>query len=136
VRRVFADAMYFIAVIFETDRAHARALAFDDTDPDLRIITSDGIILEFLAYVSARGTYFREVALLQVIDELRADPRVTIIRMTPELFDAALELYRARPDKAYSLVDCMSMVICQQEAIGEVLTHDHHFQQEGFAILL
>jgi predicted nucleic acid-binding protein len=127
--------MYYIALIFGKDRAHERALAFDDTDPRLQIITSDGILLELLAHASSRGSYFRGVT-LRVIDDLRADPRVVIVRMAPELSDAGLELYRRRPDKAYSLVDCMSMVICQEQEIEEVLTHDHHFEQEGFTILL
>jgi predicted nucleic acid-binding protein len=46
-----------------------------------------------------------------------------------------LELYRARPDKAYSLTDCMSMLIMRREGITEILTHDRHFEQEGFRSL-
>ena len=34
------------------------------------------------------------------------------------------------------MTDCMSMVICRNEKIDEVLTADHDFEQEGFAILL
>jgi predicted nucleic acid-binding protein len=30
----------------------------------------------------------------------------------------------------------MSMVVCADLGIAEVLSHDHHFEQEGFAILL
>ena len=51
-------------------------------------------------------------------------------------FDAGLELYRRRPDKGYSLTDTMSMVICREHDIEQVLTHDRHFAQEGFEILL
>ena len=42
----------------------------------------------------------------------------------------------ARPDKDYSRTDCMSMVICREEGITVVLTHDRHFEQEGFVRLL
>lgn len=59
-----------------------------------------------------------------------------MIRQTPELFDAGLELYHRRPDKGYSLTDCMSMAICTEQKIEQVLTHDRHFAQEGFEILL
>lgn len=58
------------------------------------------------------------------------------MRQTPELFDEAFELYRRRADKGYSLTDCMSMNICRDMDIAEVLTHDRHFAQEGFAALL
>lgn len=135
MRLVFADAVYYIAIIIPTDRFHGTALDFDDTDVDLRIVTSDAILMEVLAYVAARGPHLRSVA-LGLVDDLRSEPRVTVVRQTPELFDTALDLYRRRPDKAYSLADCMSMVICADQGISEVLTHDRHFAQEGLTILL
>jgi predicted nucleic acid-binding protein len=52
-----------------------------------------------------------------------------------ELFLAGLDLYRARPDKGYSLTDCMSMLIMRREGLAEILTHDRHFEQEGFRAL-
>ncbi len=45
-------------------------------------------------------------------------------------------LYKARPDKGYSLTDCISMQAMRQECISEILTHDDHFTQEGFIKLL
>jgi predicted nucleic acid-binding protein len=34
------------------------------------------------------------------------------------------------------MVDCMSMVLCRERGIREVLTADRDFEQEGFTILL
>jgi len=51
------------------------------------------------------------------------------------LFLEGLSLYRARPDKAYSLTDCISMQTMRCEGLTDVLTNDHHFTQEGFRIL-
>jgi predicted nucleic acid-binding protein len=45
-------------------------------------------------------------------------------------------LYKARPDKGYSLTDCVSMQVMRQEGIAEILTHDNYFTQEGFSILI
>lgn len=56
--------------------------------------------------------------------------------MTPELFADALALYRDRSDKAWSLTDCASIVICQREGITEVPGYDRHFEQAGFVALL
>ena len=53
-----------------------------------------------------------------------------------QTFLAGLALYKARPDKGYSLIDCISMETMRQEGTTEVLTHDSHFTQEGFTILL
>ena len=135
MRRLFIDAVFFIALIDRKDRFHQQAAAFDLSAINLRLVTSDAVLTELLAYFAAKGPHLR-LAAINLISLLNERSYVTIIRQTPELFDAALDLYRRRPDKAYSLVDCMSMVICQEQDIGEVLTHDHHFEQEGFTILL
>ena len=45
------------------------------------------------------------------------------------------ELYAARPDKGYSLADCISMQTMRKEGLTEVLTNDRHFEQEGFRAL-
>ena len=47
-----------------------------------------------------------------------------------------LDVYASRTDKAYSLVDCISMNTMRQMGLAEVLTNDHYFTQEGFTILV
>ena len=46
-----------------------------------------------------------------------------------------LALYKARPDKGYSLTDCISMQTMRREGLTDVLTNDRHFEQEGFLAL-
>ena len=55
---------------------------------------------------------------------------------THQSFLDGFALYKARPDKEYSLTDCISMEAMRAGGITEILTHDNHFTQEGFAILL
>jgi predicted nucleic acid-binding protein len=50
-------------------------------------------------------------------------------------FLGGLELYRARPDKGYSLTDCISMHTMRGLGITDALTNDRHFEQEGFRAL-
>ena len=45
-------------------------------------------------------------------------------------------LYENRTDKEYSPTDCSSMEAMRQQGLHEVLTNDHHFEQEGFTILI
>jgi uncharacterized protein len=61
--------------------------------------------------------------------------RTTVIPQTRTGFLDALALYQARPDKAYSLTDCISMQAMRREGLTDVLTNDRHFTQEGFHIL-
>lgn len=69
------------------------------------------------------------------VEAMLTDPAVRVIAQTHESFAAGLELYRSRPDKGYSLVDCISMQTMRREGIAAVLTGDHHFEQEGFRAL-
>jgi hypothetical protein len=52
------------------------------------------------------------------------------------LLQRALLLYRARPDKTWSLTDCLSFVVMQDRELTEALTTDGHFTQAGFRALL
>jgi predicted nucleic acid-binding protein len=55
---------------------------------------------------------------------------------THQSFLDGFALYQARPDRAYSLTDCIAMEAMRQESITDILTHDNHFTQEGFTTLL
>jgi predicted nucleic acid-binding protein len=70
------------------------------------------------------------------IDDLRRSPHVEIEPASRESFDAGWDLYRKRPDKDWSLTDCISFVTMQGRGIVEALTGDHHFEQAGFRALL
>ena len=54
---------------------------------------------------------------------LRADPDVFIVALDKELQEAGLELYRRRPDKDWSLTDCISFVVMQREGAAATLEH-------------
>lgn len=65
-----------------------------------------------------------------------SNPNITVVPQTRESFQKGLSLYESRQDKEYSLVDCISMETMQSRKLTECLTNDHHFEQEGFTILL
>ena len=47
-----------------------------------------------------------------------------------------MKLYLDRPDKEWSLTDCISFTVMNDEGLAESLTGDHHFEQAGFSALL
>ncbi len=69
------------------------------------------------------------------IEAVLADPGIRIIQQTHASFVEGFALYKARPDKGYSMVDCISMQTMRREELTDVLTNDRHFQQEGFRAL-
>lgn len=132
---MFADTSYWIAALIRRDGLRERVREVASRLAGVRLVTTDAVLLELLAHVSTFGPEARAEA-AGTVEDLLVDQNVTVVRMEPELFARALAMYKARLDKAYSLTDCMGMLICRDLGISEVLTHDRHFQQEGFAILL
>jgi predicted nucleic acid-binding protein len=71
-----------------------------------------------------------------LVHEILTDPAIEVVAQSHESFLAGLELYKRRPDKDYSLTDCISMNVMRRKVIREILTNDRHFSQEGFVRLL
>ena len=99
------------------------------------IITSEEILTEFLAHFSGQGRTIREGA-ARYAERVLSNPGIIVRPQTHQSFLDGFALYKTRPDKGYSLTDCISMEAMRQEGIAEILTHDNHFMQEGFTILL
>lgn len=132
MRTLFADTFYYIALLSPTDAAHTRAVEFTRTYNEL-MVTTAWIITELadgMADVSTRQAF------TDFYDAVRVDPQVSVVQPERYYFDDGLELYRTRPDKDWSLTDCISFVVMQRQGIIEALTGDHHFEQAGFKALL
>lgn len=130
----FADTFWWIALSNPKDAWHSRATAWASAHPNASFVTTEEILSELLTWFARTGPGGRALASGMVRD-IQADPATRVLPQTSVDFAAALTLYEARPDKAYSLTDCRSMVALHALGISEVLTNDHHFTQEGYTIL-
>jgi predicted nucleic acid-binding protein len=135
MRGVFADAVYWIALTHPGDQWHGRAVAASRALGGRTVVTTGDVFDELLAHFSVLGPAFRALVVATVEDAI-SDPSVVVIPQSHQTFLDGLALYKARPDKQYSLTDCISMEAMRQEGITEVLTHDIHFAKEGFTTLL
>lgn len=131
----FADAFYWIALANPADQWHDAAMQFDENNPDARLLTTEEVLTEFLNYYAEAGTRRRRIV-GAMCEQILSHPNITVISQSHKSFSQGLELYRQREDKGYSLTDCISMLLMRERAIREVLTHDQHFKQESFTILL
>jgi len=129
VKAVFADTFYWIALTMPSEAAHRRALEFNGN-----IITTDEVLSEWLTFFSGSPDNIRQETSLAAYDILN-DPSIRVIPQSRATFMAGLQLYHARPDKHYSLIDCISMQTMKREGLTDVLTNDRHFEQEGFRAL-
>ncbi|MGH2413509.1 MAG: type II toxin-antitoxin system VapC family toxin [Microcystaceae cyanobacterium] len=135
MKRIFLDTFYLQAPADSRDSNHQRAKEATARLNPFISITSEMVLTELLNALSSRGEYLRRTA-IEIVKELRNNRRIKIIPQTSEQFGKAFVFYEQRLDKGYSLTDCASMIIMQEQKISEVLTFDKHFQQEGFVALL
>ena len=129
---VFADAFYFIALFNERDHAHLRVSEFERS-LKRPLITTAWVLTE-LADACAETPNRTVVA--EFIQDALKFPTFQIVPFSEEFFARGLELYLKRPDKEWSLTDCISFVVMQRLGLTEALTGDHHFEQAGFNALL
>src|SRR6185437_4744650 len=133
-RMLFADTFYWVALLNPGDAFQALVTSFGSRLGIARLVTTDEVLTEVLAWFSRFTPHWRGKA-ATLVHDLRSAPDVEVLPQTRADFDAALALYEARPDKAYSLTDCRSMLAMKGFGLTEVLSNDHHFTQEGFTIL-
>lgn len=132
LRDVFADTVFWIALVGKQDQFHERAQywALRITG---RITTTVPVLLE-TANALSRPAWRAHVVTL--IDQLQQRDDVEIIALTPDLWRRGWELYRNRHDKAWSLSDCISFLVMQDAGLVDALTADEHFRQAGFRAVL
>jgi len=136
MKRVFVDTSYFVAIASPKDSLNESAKkARESLGKEVILITTDEVLVEFLNYFSKCGVYMRNFA-VETVNGIRKNPNIVIRPQTRNSFMAGLELYSKRPDKHYSLTDCISMAIMKSESISDILTSDPHFAQEGFNALI
>ena len=135
MNELFVDTIHLVALVNPKDQWHQKAVEVETATRNFDLVTTEDILTEFLNFYSEHGEFMR-MKVSAFVREILLDVRVKIIPRSETTFLEALELYESRLDKGYSLTDCISMNVCLEFSITEVLTHDHHFEQEGFTILL
>jgi uncharacterized protein len=135
MERVFADTGYWIALLNPRDDLHQKASsASREYDPS-QIVTSEMVLTEFLNSFSDYGPSLRQAA-AKAVASLRDTSQIVIVPQTSQLFEKARKRYQDMADKSWSLTDCASFLIMEEERLMGALTHDRHFAQAGFQTLL
>lgn len=136
MRRIFVDSSFLIALFDDRDQWHSAAAERYASLRGVQLVTTDGVITEFLAHISRRRNEMRLVAVRQVQRWRRSeDQSVVVVRQSDDHFERGLALFGARADKSYSLVDCIAMIVMDDMGVREVLTFDIDFRQAGYVVL-
>lgn len=132
---VFVDTVYWVATVRPNDQWKDPARRAKESLGNVRLLTTDEVLAEFLASLSDGGEHIRRQA-VGFVRAILDNPNVTVLPQSRDSFLAGMQLYEQRPDKKYSLTDCISMNAMKHESVNKILTNDHHFAQEGFVVLM
>jgi uncharacterized protein len=131
VNALFADTSFFIALLDADDQFHAAAVELSKRDRR-PMLTTSAILLELGAYFGrAQG----RPAFLAILSSLRAKG-CEVLHVDAALQQSGTELFADRPDKDWSLVDCISFVVMKNRGLTDAASSDEHFEQAGFVALL
>ena len=135
MRKVFADTVYWVATVRPNDPYHRASKVARDAIGPCILVTTDEVLCEFVTAFSRGGPVLRERA-VRTVRTILDSPSIKVSAQSRDSFLRALDRFSNRPDKQYSLTDCSSMNVMDAEGIRDVLTHDRHFQQEGYNVLI
>jgi len=110
MRRIFADAVYWVAIANRKDQWYAKAVTVMRSLGRVTLVTTEEVLDEFLAHYSGHGPVLRNLA-AATVEKAMANPLVIVRPQSHQSFLDGCELYKARPDKEYSLTDCISMEV-------------------------
>ena len=131
MNEVFADAWFFIALLDKRDTNHPRVLEYSQTH-DEPLVTTRWILAEVGAALAGSSNRPGVAAFLSSA-ETTAD--IEVVSDSDHWYDLGLALFLDRPDKEWSLADCISFVVMEDRCIQQSLTADKHFRQAGFTAI-
>lgn len=129
MKAVFGDTAYFLALLNPTDEHHEEAVVLS-REPPGPLLTTDWILIEVGSALRTPPLRPRFGRLLQL---LQCQRDVELVAASRELFRRGCDLFCARPDKEWSLTDCISFVVMSDHGVTDALTTDHHFEQAGLS---
>ncbi|MBI3851293.1 MAG: type II toxin-antitoxin system VapC family toxin [Verrucomicrobia bacterium] len=129
---ILVDSGFLLALAQPTDALHRRAAAWAQQLSEPLLVT-EYILCEVINSLSKRPDRPRARRIAEMV---MSDPGYTLANASPTLFQAGMQFHSSRPDKEWSLTDCISFQVMQERGISRALAYDIHFEQAGFEALL
>ncbi|MFP4219190.1 MAG: type II toxin-antitoxin system VapC family toxin [Phormidium sp.] len=130
----FLDISYILALEILNEDAHQKVLQswliLAQSKPYL--FTTTYIFDETVTFFNSRNLHSKAI---EVGERLLKSPDIELIQIDNNLFRLGWQYFKKYKDKSYSLTDCLSFVVMEQQEIAAALTLDRHFIQAGFQVL-
>jgi predicted nucleic acid-binding protein len=133
--RLFLDTGYVIARFNRRDQYHGKAKQLAGVvAAATELWTTDAVLFEVAAAFSSPN--HRSVA-MAIWDEFHGgNSRCRVGEAAGARLARAVEMFRQRSDKEWSLTDCLSFVLMQEMQLVDALAADQHFIEAGFRAIL
>ena len=135
MRRLLVDTSGWLALlnVAETSPVRAGDIYRKRFSASWQIVTHDGILLEVGNSLSSQQWRNNVIAWRE---RVTSSERVLVVSLNETLLAKGWNLFAARKDKDWGIIDCLSFIVMQEHEIREALTADKHFAQAGFTRLL
>lgn len=128
---LFVDTSGWYDLLFSGSPSHAEILELVRR-PHARFVTSTYVLDELVALLLVRSDHATAV---RAGAQIRKAAEVRLEHPDAAEEHKAWSLFLDRPDKRYTLTDCLSFVMMRRLGIDTAVATDRHFRQEGFATL-
>jgi predicted nucleic acid-binding protein len=105
---------YYLALVNPTDLAHARAVDLSESLLGRTFVTE--YVLVELGNCLSRG--LDRLIFPEVLEKVESDDDTVVVPASPSLFRQDVALFASRPDKDWSLVDCISFIVMKQRRVN------------------
>lgn len=135
IEKCFVDTNCWIGLLNQDDDIHKLA------DREYKHLMKSGTyFITTTAVLNETANALSEpkfrASVVEFYHRLQLSSRIKIVFVDYQLWSDGWQLYEKRFDKAWSLTDCISMIVMQKEKIRVAITNDKHFEQAGFQSLL
>src|SRR5438477_1964762 len=127
--RFLLDTVFIQALLNRRDSYHKQATAFL---PRVRKASEVWVTEAVLVEVGNALSAIDRLVAAQFIQQCYRTENMRVVSVDTVLLNQGLALYQSRQDKTWSLTDCISFVVMEQQGITDAVTADRHFSQTGY----
>ena len=130
--KLLADTSALLALTMKHDQNHTAAASFVRTNPRVRFVLTDLILVELVTLVRSRAGMPIAVG---TADSLLRSQRYELIFSDADLLSGALKQMTRFSDKPLSLTDCASFETMVRLGLDSAFSFDRDFRDCGFQML-
>jgi uncharacterized protein len=131
VKPLFVDTSGWYDLLYSGAPKHEEIVQLV-RQPGIALVTSTYVLDELVALLLTR---FDHATAARAGSHIRSAAEVRVEHPDAPEEQRAWALFLDRPDKGYTLTDCLSFVVMRRLKLETAIATDDHFGQEGFTVL-